>query len=67
MMKNRKIVVHAGLGEKQDTSSPLTAKWAGGMVQAVELLPSRLEAFSSTLVLQKRKKEVSNDWCVTLS
>jgi hypothetical protein len=55
---NKKIVVHADSYIKQDSISKIiTAKRTGRMAQAVQHLPSKYKALSSTPVPTKKKKQ----------
>jgi hypothetical protein len=55
---NRRVVVQASPGMKQDPISKITnPKGAGGVTHMVEHLPSKYEALSSILALLKRKKK----------
>jgi hypothetical protein len=55
---NRRITVQAGLGIKQDPISKIiNAERAGGVIQVVELLPSKHKTLISTFSTTKKKKE----------
>jgi hypothetical protein len=54
---NRKSLVQAGLGIKQDPASKITkAKRAGSMAQAIEYLPIKCKALNSTPSTNKTNK-----------
>jgi hypothetical protein len=56
---NRRITVQAGLGIKQDPISKIiNAERAGGVIQVVELLPSKHKTLISTFSTTKKKKRI---------
>jgi hypothetical protein len=51
---NRRVMVQAGLGKKQQTISKI-AKSSGGLAQAIQHLPIKREALSSNPNTKKKK------------